>query len=217
MLPPDARHADVRKLGLTVAKVIMLSSSPAEGIASFTADNFPDLIVMGPHQRHGMDRFWHPSVAEPVARKNGAMTLFVPRGVEGFVDQATGKVRLRQILIPINRSPDPQLAIVAATLLARILDCQDTRFVLFYAGHEGKMPEVELTLQRDWTTEYRSWSGNVVDHILASAETDKADLIVMATRGHDGVLDNLRGSTTERVLHRTPCPLLTLPSHAALD
>ena len=34
------------------------------------------------------------------------------------------------------------------------------------------------------------------------------DLVVMASRGHDGFLDALRGSTTERVLRQVTCPLL---------
>jgi nucleotide-binding universal stress UspA family protein len=33
----------------------------------------------------------------------------------------------------------------------------------------------------------------------------------MATQGHHGVLDALRGSVTERVLRRAPCPLLAVP------
>ena len=38
------------------------------------------------------------------------------------------------------------------------------------------------------------------------------DLIVMPTEGHQGILDMLRGSTTERVLRRAPCPVLAVPA-----
>jgi nucleotide-binding universal stress UspA family protein len=34
----------------------------------------------------------------------------------------------------------------------------------------------------------------------------------MATHGHHGFLDALRGSTTERVLHDATCPLLAVPA-----
>ena len=37
-----------------------------------------------------------------------------------------------------------------------------------------------------------------------------ADLIGMATAGHHGFLDALRGSTTERVIRQAPCPVLTI-------
>ena len=39
-----------------------------------------------------------------------------------------------------------------------------------------------------------------------------ADLIVMATEGHQGFLDAIRGSTTERVLRQAPCPVLAVPA-----
>jgi nucleotide-binding universal stress UspA family protein len=46
-------------------------------------------------------------------------------------------------------------------------------------------------------------------NILATAE--QADLVAMPTKGHDGFLDVLRGSTTERVVRHAPCPVLALP------
>jgi nucleotide-binding universal stress UspA family protein len=34
----------------------------------------------------------------------------------------------------------------------------------------------------------------------------------MTTQGHTGVLDALRGSTTERILRRASCPVLAVPA-----
>jgi nucleotide-binding universal stress UspA family protein len=53
--------------------------------------------------------------------------------------------------------------------------------------------------------------GNVVDGILQAAGELGANLICMATAGHDGILDAIRGSTTERVLRQAPCPVLAVP------
>jgi nucleotide-binding universal stress UspA family protein len=47
--------------------------------------------------------------------------------------------------------------------------------------------------------------------LIAAAGALKADLVVMATAGHHGFLDALRGSTTERVLRKLTCPLLAVP------
>jgi len=52
-------------------------------------------------------------------------------------------------------------------------------------------------------------TGDLVSAILATAE--RADLIAMPTKGHDGLWDVLRGSTTERVVRHAPCPVLALP------
>jgi hypothetical protein len=36
---------------------------------------------------------------------------------------------------------------------------------------------------------------------------------VMATRGHHGFLDALRGSATERIVRNSACPVLALPAY----
>ena len=47
--------------------------------------------------------------------------------------------------------------------------------------------------------------------ILTAANEHQVDLIAMATRGHDSVLDSVFGSRTERVIHRAPVPVLAVP------
>ena len=47
--------------------------------------------------------------------------------------------------------------------------------------------------------------------IVRHAEEIEADLIVCATHGHGPIGHALMGSTTERVLHRAPCPVLVVP------
>lgn len=211
LLPEGAEGADVARLGLGVSKSER-EGRPAQKIADYILDHTPELAVLATHQRHGLDRVLHQSVAEPVARKGRTMTLFVPRTIRGFVDETTGQVQLRNILIPIDRSPHPQIAVNAAAHLARMLGCTDTHFVLLYVGPNEDTPAIHVPSGLAWTHEIRAWNGNVVDNILATAETDKADLIVMATRGHDSFLDALRGSTTERVLRGAKSPLLAVPA-----
>ena len=53
--------------------------------------------------------------------------------------------------------------------------------------------------------------GNVIEGILQAAADVKTDLIAIATAGHRGILDAVRGSTTERVLRHAPCPVLAVP------
>jgi nucleotide-binding universal stress UspA family protein len=53
--------------------------------------------------------------------------------------------------------------------------------------------------------------GPVVETIISVAEEIDANIIVMPTAGHHGLLDDLRGSVTERVLREAPCPVLAVP------
>ncbi len=54
--------------------------------------------------------------------------------------------------------------------------------------------------------------GQPVDVILNEAEEGEYDLIVIGSRGvsEDHGYERLVGSVTERVLHRTPCPVLVI-------
>ena len=48
--------------------------------------------------------------------------------------------------------------------------------------------------------------------IIDTADELDAELIVMATRGHDSLLDALRGSTTEQVLRNSGRAVLAVPA-----
>jgi nucleotide-binding universal stress UspA family protein len=57
-------------------------------------------------------------------------------------------------------------------------------------------------------------AGDPVDTIVDQAVSMPADLIVMGTHGRRGFNRLLYGSVTEQVLHRAPCPVLTVPPHS---
>jgi universal stress protein A len=53
-------------------------------------------------------------------------------------------------------------------------------------------------------------TGNPHHEILAEAEEQHVDLIIVATHGHSGVEHMLFGSTADRIVHHAPCPVLTI-------
>lgn len=53
-------------------------------------------------------------------------------------------------------------------------------------------------------------SGNPSAEILKFAKDEAVDLIVMATHGRSGVEHILMGSVAEKVLRKSPCPVLTV-------
>jgi nucleotide-binding universal stress UspA family protein len=54
------------------------------------------------------------------------------------------------------------------------------------------------------------WEGDVGDGILAAAEAEHADLIVVGSRGRSGVERSLLGSVSDRIVRRAPCPVLVV-------
>ena len=213
VLPAGSPMADVGdKLGIHLAKISARERDPARAIVRFANDHKNDLIVLATHGREGVPRWLHGSVAEPAAREADTPTLFLPPGTRGFVDPETGTLQLRNVLIPIDHRPRPQAAAREAERLCRTLSLSEVVLHLVYVGEQRGMPALEIETNSPLEVTRSVRSGDVVDQILAAAAECPADLIAMATAGHQGFLDALRGSTTERVLRHAPCPVLAVPA-----
>ncbi|HSE83720.1 MAG TPA: universal stress protein [Thermodesulfobacteriota bacterium] len=213
MLPKGSAKEEVMKLGIQVQKILSFNEDPLLSTLSFLKKDPADLIVLATNQRAGVARWLGKAVAEPIARRSGQMTLFIPKKGNGFISPNNGAVTLQRILIPVDNTPGPQSAIGAASLIARVLGPGELLFVLLHVGEEQDMPEVHVTEQEGWTWEKTVRQGSVVEQILEVAAEFSPNLIVMATQGHKGFLDALRGSTTERIVRRSPCPVLAIPSY----
>jgi nucleotide-binding universal stress UspA family protein len=212
MLPPGGTKEDVRRLGLDVHKVMRKSDDPVKAILDYLGDHEPDLVVLATHQRRGLSRWMNRPIAAPIARGSPVMSLFVPRRVVGFVALENGALHLENILVPVDRVPDPQRAVDAAVAVASMLECPKLHFTLLHVGPDGAVPHVELELAPGWTQESICREGDVVEWILTESETSDADLIVMATKGREGFLEALKGSTTEQILRSAKCPILAVPA-----
>ena len=215
LLPPGSPRSAVTELGIDVAKVIGHGSDPVKGVLGYIEQYGADLIVLATHH-HGLD-WLHKSISEPVARKSREMTLFVRTGSGGFVSLTDGSVSLRNVLIPIAATPQPQPAIAEAARLIQQLKCESGKITLLHVGDNGSIPAVVTPEVPGWTWHKMTKQGNVIEVILEAARQADADLILMSTDGRNGFLDALRGSHSERVLRHAPCPLLAIPesSHAA--
>ena len=156
-------------------------------------------------------RWLHKSVGEPIARRSGLMTLFIPHGVEGFVSRTDGTLSLRNILIPITSKPRPQPALEAAVRVIRGLQLREGTVTLLHVGAADDAPAVKVPENTGWTWNKRATPGDPLEIILETAASLPADLIIMTTDGPDGFLDGLRGTTSERVLRRARCPIANLP------
>lgn len=212
LLEPGSRPEDVGRLGLHVEKVEARGMQPVEAIRGYLRDHPAQLLVLATHGREGLPRWIHTAVAEPVAREAHAATLFVPHGARGFVSQEDGGSDLRRILVPVDREPRAQPAVAMATALARALGASQLRLVAVHAGAAGDMLAVHPPADGSGVTfEREARDGPVLDAILDAARDHDAQLVAMTTRGHHGFLDVLRGSTSEQVVRRAPCPVLAIP------
>jgi nucleotide-binding universal stress UspA family protein len=210
LLPPGSPRSAVGELGIRVQKVISDGNDPVAAVLRHLGKHPADLIVLATHQQKGQTQWLGKSVAEPIARKAGEMTLFITGDNTGFV-AADGSVSLSRILIPVAQTPRAQPAVEAAARLAARFDLAEGTFTLMHVGQSSTMPAVTCPELPGWTWTKDVRDGDTIQGILDSANENKADLIVMATDGRNGFLDGLRGSHSERILRQATAPVLTVP------
>jgi nucleotide-binding universal stress UspA family protein len=213
VLPPSATVQDFEALGVEVHAIARAPDSPSirATVAGRISGLQPDLLVLGTHARLGLDRLIRGSVSEPVARAVHRATLFVPSGARGLVEPSSGAVGLRRVVVPVTRSvpQDKVLAELGRFLVA--VGASPVSIVLVHVGKREDVPVLDLPDRVDWMFKTDLRTGAVVEQILEAELEHEADLVAMATRGHDSFLDELRGSVMERVLRRSRCPVLAVP------
>jgi len=208
----DAPWLLASKLGIAVDSTHVKRQEPVQGILQFLQQATCDLMVLATRGGGGFDHWLRGSVSEIASRHSAVPTLFVTSGARGFVDQITGEVSIRRILVPIDFSPTPGKAINAVRRLSKLLT-GDVHYVLhlLHVGHSA--PAIRVTARdRSRLPGVILRSGNVPKTIIDAAIEFDIDLIAMPTAGRRGILDALRGNTTERVIRHAPCPVFAIPS-----
>jgi len=208
------QHLEERAQGLRVPHEVIVrhdvSAVPALvdlAILDLMQRRRPDLTVMATSGRKGLSGFLLGSVAQQVVLGADRPVLCVRHGEVG------PRLPYRRLMVTTDLSPASRRAFPLAALLARRLGASVTALhVLRPEGPQPTAEELRAFLDPDFaglTVESRVYPAGPPWHrIVAVAGTEEADVVVMATRGHDSVSDSILGSNTERVLRHAPCPVL---------
>jgi nucleotide-binding universal stress UspA family protein len=205
LIDPGASLGDVaQKLGVKFVKATVESESPVHGVATYVQRHACDLMVLMTHDRTVVERWLEESIAEESVRETRMPALFLREDHKGFVDRETGAVSLKTVLMPVEASVPPLDAFRHIADFAHAMN-PAADVMLLHVGEtlpifDGLLPHIELR------------QGPVIETILAYAKEIDADLIAMPTQGRRGLLDALRGTTTEHVLHEAPCPIYAVPA-----
>ncbi len=138
----------------------------------------------------------------------------------------------RTIICPVDFSTFSESAIETATSLARDRDAKllivhvqkppiaVLQGEVYYGMDLLNRKELETMLQAGRPAdpavryEHRLLAGDPAEAIVNLAETERAELIVLATHGRTGLLRLLMGSIAEAVLRKAKCAVLLLKSQA---
>ena len=209
--PGSPRSAVYDEFKVRIKKKVV-RGRPLPAILEYAEQADTDLVVLATRGEAGPARWLRPSVSEPLAHRTATATLFVPARGRGMVDSSSGRLTARNILVPVASSPDAQNAATLAVRTAIAAHQVHGEEVRLHAVHVGeRMPPLDFPAHDGIRWESHLESGEVVGRIIARARELAADLVVMASDGRNGILDALRGSHSEQVVKRTPCPLLVVP------
>jgi nucleotide-binding universal stress UspA family protein len=216
---PAARPPDVD---------VVVETGPAANRILARAGALPaDLVVIGTHGTGGFEHLLLGSVTEKVLRKAECPVLTVPPHA-----RTTSRLPFKRLLCPVDFSDSSVAALDFAFSLAREGDAEVTVLHVFDAGDEPltdrptTVPEYRRELEHDLTVRLgtlvpdsvRRWCrplpriahGKAYREILAIAAEESCDLIVMGVHGRNALDLMLFGSTTNQVVRRATCPVLTL-------
>lgn len=85
---------------------------------------------------------------------------------------------------------------------------EDIRLLIEEVRHNPKNNDCVIS----WSCEY----GPASEIIAAKVETEKAQLVIMGTKGSDSVASKLLGSVTYNTIRKTKVPVIVVPENAAV-
>ena len=204
-LAPADRFADLRpRLGFSAASLDVPARSVSEGVLEHFVYQPVELAVLVARAHQGLSYWFAGSTSRRTLRQADAMILFLPQGARGFVDAATGAVRLSRALIPLDGRIPPANAIARARGLLDALGPSVEKRLL----HIGEAAPADAPRDMPLTVA----QGPVAATILHCAERFRSDLIVMPTSGKRGLLSAFRHSVTAEILEDGRWPLLSVPA-----
>lgn len=217
-----------RRAGLVTEGLVQMGV-PSSVIREVAASLGADLLVMGTHGTTGFDHAILGSVTEKVLRTAGCPVLTVPPRA-----RATSKLPFKRLLCPVDFA-DPSLAGLEYALsfgqegdahvtILHVLDwptdIEPPAYRSFnvpeYSRYREQDASARLTrLIPDGAAHWCSAStrlahGKPYREILNVAAEESADLVVMGVHGRNAIDLMLFGSTTNQVVRRATCPVMTI-------
>jgi len=206
-LPRGSKREDVGMLGIKIKKIIKEGGSKKE-IGKRLRRHFHDICVIGLTRQRGIGGLFGQDLAEYLVQYFRQTTLYIPSGVKPFVDENTGRVTLKNIIMPVAEDPSPEPSF---QMLQRILQVFLDQSPKVHGIHVGEIfPYISAA-----SLEGISWREVLVQEgvhqsIVSMAIQEDADLIIMSTNGRDTLSQKIVGSVTEQVLRDAPCPVLAV-------
>jgi len=192
--------------------------APTEAVLEVVRQCAADLLVVGTAARSGLARAVFGSTAVALLRAAPCPVLIVPLAADHAARAPS------RVLVPTDLS---DAAAAAYPIVHRVLrPAARSTLILLTAGLEPLYPLTRDEVARHTAAQLEALASTLrapgvevdvvirdeqaVDAIVGEAERRPVDLVVMGTHGRSGLRRLALGSTTEQVVERAPCPILTV-------
>jgi nucleotide-binding universal stress UspA family protein len=221
-----------KELGILTEKTVVAirhASAIAPAILDYADETEVDLIGMGTHGRRGVRRFLMGSVAEEVVRKAPCPVLTYRPELESAIE------RPQKLVAAVDLSDHSLKVVQHAAELARLYHAS-VDFVhvlpqphypasyelgsgagLYVDGPEAsrRVKDAMVDLVREALGDtgdyhFHVLRGDAAQKLLAFAEENDSDLVVVASHGMTGLAHVLLGSVADKVVRQAECPVLTV-------
>jgi nucleotide-binding universal stress UspA family protein len=212
---------------------------PSEEIGRIVEEKQIDLVISATRGRTGLKRLILGSVTERLMRSLTCPLLVVRSKDPAPPDPSAQSIPLGKILIGCDFSGDSRLAVEYGLSLAQEFEAElhlvhviaPPTYPEFLKTGASAAHGIQDQVLSDLLTqklqdlvpgEARNWcrlhtallEGPPYQELIDYADRQSMDMIVMGMRGHGLVRTLLLGSTTDRVVRHTPCPVLVVSSRS---
>ena len=219
------RTIELMKNDSIAASYVTAKGGPASEINRLAVENDADLIVISTKGGFEVGRLFSASVSQRLIQKTNLPILLL-RPTDQWESRHT---EFKKIIVSLDGSAEAEGVLPLVKLLADEFDNE----VLLISVPEGAESEnYEETMQQyldgiaaglnseKTRTKVLLGGSGPARTVLSFAESERADLIVMATHGRGGAhrVEQLPlGSVPTRVIEKTNCPVLLVPVRQSPD
>jgi len=196
--------------------VLLIEDDPVSAVLHAVRETRAGVIVMGTHGRTGLLRIRLGSVMESILRQVTVPVLTVGPHIQ----PAAGLGQIRKILCPVNYSDLARATFEHAAAVAETTGAElQVTHVLESGAGTGQAPDQAREQLCGWVpADVRGRckikeavrQGTAAEQIVSEAKSYRADLIVVGAHPRSFLGTILFGSTTEMVIRRAPCPVLSI-------
>jgi nucleotide-binding universal stress UspA family protein len=195
---------------------------PISGIAWATKRSGADLVLMATQGRSGLAHLLMGSVTEAVLRSIPVPVLALRLGQGESPLTAVHRILWATDLSPVSEGAWHYVLKLADVFAAEVILLHAVRPTKLAGVADRAREEYLVPLRRDLERRQQTVQalglsahqkvvvGVPAEVIVAEAEVEQADLIVMGTHGRSGLPHVLVGSVAEAVIRKAPCPVLAV-------